>query len=236
VSNSKRGILLALIGALVLYSCGLDGGSRGTGITSLAQGNVASVQPSASVGPPRDRNSVRFAQSGDFLRTLGEASAASTVQGITVTVEPQGGQSATDSAGLFSVRGSFEGQLTLLFTRPQDAIRASIEINIPAGGALTLNNVRISTASGIAMVDSENVDFLGNIVGVNCTSQTLILIASQHAPSDTDTYTVRLDTSSLRDPQSKPVSCADLRNGQMAHVQGTVNADGSFGHALVVVD
>jgi len=234
VTGWKQGVALALIAALVLYSCGLDGGSRGTGITALAAGNVASVQTSAGVGPPRDSNSARLAKPGDFVPTP-QASAASPVQGITVTVEPHAGQGTTDSAGMFSVRGSFEGQLTLLFTRSQDAIRASIAINIPAGGALTVNNVRINSASGTATADSEHVDFLGNIVGANCTSQTLILIASLHAPSDTETYTVRLATSSLRDPQGRPVSCADLRNGQRVRVQGTVNADGSFGHALVVV-
>lgn len=231
----KRGVLPALIAALFLYSCGLDGGSRGSGITSLAAGNVASVQTSTSTIPPHDQNSAWSAQAGDFIGARG-ANAASPVQGITVTVEPQDGQSITDSAGLFSVRGTFEGPLTLLFTRARDTIRASMTIDIPAGGALTLNNVRIDAARGSAAADSQNVDFLGDIVQVNCSSQTLLMIASHHGPGDTDTYTVRLDTSSLRDPLGDPVTCADLRNGQMAHVQGTVNADGTFGHALVVVD
>ncbi len=235
MTTSKRGVLLALSAALVLYSCGLDGGSRGTGVSALVSGNVASVQSSAGLTPFRDRNSARFAHAGDLFGAR-QANAASPVQGITVTVEPQGGQSTTDSAGLFSVRGTFEGQLTLLFTRAQDAIRASITIDIPAGGALTLNNVRIYSASGTATADSENVDFLGDIVRVNCTSHTLLMISSQRRPGDTDTYTVRLDTSSLRDPLGDPVTCADLSNGQMAHVQGTVNADGSFGHALVVIE
>jgi hypothetical protein len=156
----------------------------------LAAGNVVSVQTSTDAVPLRDRNSARFAAPGDFSNT------ASTVQGITVTVQPNGGQSITDSAGLFSVRGAFEGTLTLRFTRAQDAIRASITIDLPAGGALTLNNVRIDATNGTATADSENVDFLGDIVGVNCTSQTLLMIASQHRAGDTDSYTVRLDTSS----------------------------------------
>ncbi len=224
--TSKRRALLALIAALVLCSCGLDGGSRGTGITSTAQGNVASVQMSTRVGP----------QLRDFSLLPGEANAASPVEGITVTVEEVGAQTTTDAAGLFSLHGNFEGHLTLLFTRLEDAIRARTAINIPAGGTLTLNDVRIDTARGTATTDSEDVDFIGQITEIDCASQTLILVASRHAPSDTDTYTLRLDTSSLRDPQGNQLSCAELRNGQLAHVHGTVNADGSFGHAQVVVE
>jgi hypothetical protein len=62
------------------------------------------------------------------------------------------------------------------------------------------------------------------------------MVASHHGPGDADTYTVRLDTSSVRDPLGDPVTCADVSPGWMARVQGTVNADGSFGHALIVVN
>jgi hypothetical protein len=236
VTTSKATARLALIAAFFLCSCGLDGGSRGTGITSTVLGNVVSVQMSASVWPHRDRNSAQFAHLGHFVRRLREASTAGQVEGITVTVEQSGAQGITDSAGSFSVRGKFEGRLTLLFTRPEGAIRAHTAINLPAGGTLTLNNVRIDNAHGVASADSEDVDFLGQIVQIDCAAQNLILVASRRAPSDSDSYTLRLDTSTLLDPQGNPVSCDDLRNGQTAHVQGTVNADGSFGHAVVVIE
>ena len=231
----KRGVLLASIAALVLYSCGLDGGSRGTGVSALVSGNVASVQTSSGAVSLRDRNSAPFANPVNLFHPRG-ADAASPVQGITVTVEGNSIPGATDSAGLFSVRGPFDGPVTVLFTRAQDALRATMMIDIPAGGALTLNDVRINGATGMATADSQDVDFLGDIVQINCTSQTLVMISSRHLPGDAYTYTVRLDTSSVVDLQGHPLTCADLRNGQLAHLQGTVNADGTFGHALIVVD
>ena len=206
MTRLKRSALLALIAVLALYSCGLDGGSRGTGITSFAQGNVASVNMSTSA-----------------------------LEGITVTVENRGAQGVTSSKGLFLVSGIFEGRLDLLFTRSKDAIRAHTVINLPAGGTLTLNNVRIDNAHGVATPDSEDVDFDAQIIRIDCPAQNLFVVASQHAPTDTDSYVLRLDTSSLRDPKGHPISCAQLRDGQMADVQGTVNTDGSFGHALIVV-
>ena len=211
MNTSKGRILPALLAALVFNSCGIDGGSRGTGITSTAQGNIASIQTAAMTAEATD---------------LG---------GIRVTVEESGRHSNTASNGSFVVRGTFEGELKLQFTRA-DGIHAHTGINLPAGGTLTLNNVHIDNTNGSATPESQDVEFLGKIVEIDCGAQTLELVALRHAATDTDSYTLRLDTSTLRDKQGNALSCADLGNGQKARVQGTVNDDGSFGHAQVVID
>jgi hypothetical protein len=47
---------------------------------------------------------------------------------------------------------------------------------------------------------------------------------------------VLLNTSSLVDSLGNPVSCSQLSNGQLAHVQGTVNDDNTFGDAVIVIE
>jgi len=233
VITLKPGARLALIALLVVQACGLGGGSRGTGVTSLAEGNVAVIQ-TASAGA-----------SGQW--SLGEAAASAPaggsgpaaspdVAGITVAVQPSGHQGVTDSTGAFFVPGNFESQLTLLFTRPRDAIRASMAIDIPAGGRLTLHDVTIDNSRGVAAAASQEVDFTGQIVQIDCGAGNLVMVSSQRVPADTDRYTVRLGTSTLRDTAGNPVTCSELILGQLGQVHGSVNADGSFGDAEIVVE
>jgi len=235
VTTSKRRARLALIVVLILHACGLGGGSRGTGITSIAEGNVAAVL-AASSGAPADRDAGRFAQLGRSVPAGQDRAAVGDLQGITVTVETTSQHSVTDSEGSFLVRGQFESALTLLFTRPADAIHATMAIDIPAGGTLTLHDVTIDNPNGVARAASREVDFTGQMVKINCAAQNLVMLSSQRTPGDKDEYIVRLDTSTLRDPAGDPVSCSALSVGQLAHVHGMVNADGSFGDAQVIVN
>ena len=62
------------------------------------------------------------------------------------------------------------------------------------------------------------------------------MLAAKRPPKDTDVYAVQLNTSSLEDSQGNPVACSEVRSGQVAHVQGTVNPDNSFGHAKIVIE
>ena len=206
----RRSLAFTMIGLVLMFSsCGFDGGSRGSGITSTAQGNIAGVG--------------------------GTSDQQGSVEGIRVTIGPRA-QSVSDSAGVFSVQGGFEGHVTILFTRRTDRLRAHLPIYLPSGGTMTLNGVHIDTSTGSATVDSAGVNFLGELTRIDCAGQTLLMLAAKRTPEDTDMYAVRLDTSSLEDSQGNPLACSDLQTGQTAHVQGTVNDDDSFGHAQITIE
>lgn len=188
---------------LTLWACA-EGGSRGSGISTAVLGNVESV------------------------RTAGTG-----VGGIRVAVEGTSARSVTDTSGTFSVDGSFEGQIHLVFQVPDGGGEAQIALNVPAGGRLTLNNVVIDTEQGEAVAETQDVDFDGTITGVDCSHLTLALVSTHHAPDDVDEYVLQLATSSVRNAQGGIVPCADIRVGEQAMVQGVVNPDGTFGHATV---
>jgi hypothetical protein len=200
-----------MAGLIFVCSCGaIDGGSRGTGITSSLQGIVASVQtasnPESSVGD------------------------------LAVGVQHRGVRAKTNSAGAFLAQGSFHGHVTIVFARRTDKVRALLPVYLPSGGTMTLNGVHIDNISGTVTVDSQAIDFVGEITQVDCAGQTLTMLAAKRPPGDNDTYTVLLNTSSLVDSLGNPVSCSQLSNGRFAHVQGVVNADSSFGDALIVIE
>jgi len=211
MSTSRRVRQLTIVGLIFVCSCGaIDGGSRGTGITSSVQGTVASVQTASNP--------------------------ESSVEGLAVGVHHSGVRAKTNSAGGFLVQGSFDGHVTIVFARRTDKVRAFLPVYLPSGGTMTLNGVHIDNISGMVAVDSEAIDFVGEITQVDCAGQTLTMLAARRPPGDKDTYTVLLNTSSLVDSLGNPVSCSQLSNGQFAHVQGAVNADSSFGDALIVIE
>ena len=228
--RSKSILALLLVLSLACWSCGSDGGSRGSGITTEAEGNVASVQIAALGKPPSRTPLARLAR---WFRIEPAASADTGLEGISVIVEGTNFTTATDANGFFAVRGAFESDVSILFQRAEDNLSARVAVNIPAGGTLTLNNVHIDNRSGQAAPASQGVDFEGLITESDCAGQTLTLVSSQRGPLDTDSYTVRLGSSSLEDRNGNPISCQDLRIGERVHVNGMVNADGTFGNAVV---
>lgn len=209
MSIFRRCLPLTLL-VLVAWSCGaLDGGARGTGITATAQGTVQTVQGSSGQG--------------------------NTVEGIRTSIMGHAAKSVTNSDGVFQVQGQFSGHLTVLFSRKSDGLRATLPIYLPSAGILTLNGVSIDTASGVATPESANVDFLGAITKADCAGQTLTMLAAKRPQGDTDEYTVDLSNSSIVDSQGNPVSCSALQDGQTCHVQGSVESNGYFGNATIVV-
>jgi hypothetical protein len=228
----KRALLLPCILMLGCSSCAMDGGSRGSGI-STTQGNVDSVEMAAMLTPHRGSAETLLAALRRSLWMESVASARTEFEGIVVTVEGTSATGETDANGVFSIRGDFEGQLSLLFQRADDGLSARIAVNIPAGGTLTLNNVRIDNPSGQAMAESQAVDFEGLITQIDCSGDTLTMVSTQRSPTDTDTYTVRPNTSSLEDARGDPIDCQSLQDGQQVHVTGSVNEDGTIGGGVV---
>lgn len=217
---------LALLGlGLLLGSCALDGGSSGTGITTVTEGNVASVVTASASAP-------------GMVESLGNGAspaASSTLAGIEVSVEGTGVRDETDASGAFRLSGDYESDVTIRFARAQDRLDASLAVNVPAGGTLGLQDVRLDAASATATPAAQSVSFEGTITGVDCGAGQLQLVSTLR-PDDGDVYVVRLVGSSIVDSAGQPVACARLTEGQATTVSGDVNPDGSFGSATIVVD
>lgn len=219
---------LALLGlGLMLGSC--DGGSSGTGITTITEGNVARVVSSAaasstgrtSMAPPPARDAT--------------AAASDTLAGITVSVDGTGVHDQTDANGAFRLRGDYESEVTIRFTRAADDVDASVAVNVPAGGTLGLNDVTLDAATGTATPGSQSVLFAGTITGIDCAAGALQLV-SQQRPDDGDSYVVELASSSIVDPAGQTVPCSALAIGDDATVSGSVRPGGTFGDATIVLD
>ena len=133
---------LTILGLIFVHSCGaIDGGSRGTGITSTLQGIVASVQT--------------------------ESNPESSVGGLAVMVQHHSAHATTNSGGAFVLQGSFDGHVTAIFRRSTDKVRARLPIYLPSGGSMTLNGVHIDNATATATVDSATIDFVGQITQID---------------------------------------------------------------------
>lgn len=216
---------LALLGlALLASSCAIDGGSSGTGITTVTEGNVASVVATAASAPGMVQS---FAE--------GAASAASSgLAGIEVSVDGTDLRDETDAAGTFRLSGDYESEVTIRFVRAQDHLEASLAVNVPAGGTLGLADVTLDAVTGTATPAAQSVSFDGTITGVDCGAGELQLVSAQR-PDDGDLYVVRLAGSSIVDGAGRPVACTDLVTGENASVSGSVETDGTFGDATIEV-
>jgi len=219
---------IGLLAFLALASCASEGGSRGSGISTAVLGNVASVQSAAAAAPA--------ARLGAALTLAAPAYAQGAVEGIRVTVEGTAAEAETDENGRFSLTGDFEGRLILVFQLADDAAAATVPINVPAAGTLTLNNVIVDTRTGEASAERQDVSFEGIVTSANCQNLTLAMMSVQQSPTDVDLYSVQLDTSTVEDAQGNVLRCEDLYGGARALLQGTVNTDGSFGHATIQLE
>jgi hypothetical protein len=155
------------------------------------------------------------------------------LRGIHVGVEGSTVTDDTDDAGSFSLRGTFEGDVVIRFER-QDGSFARMPVNAPAGGVLTLEDVHVDTTSGVATAATQSVVFDALVVGTDCGAPSLDLVSRHRKATDTDVYAVRLENSTIREGDGSPLSCPDLREGDAVDVRGTVNDDGTFGHAEIV--
>ncbi len=233
--NWRPAALLPLM--LALSACA-DGGTRGSGISTTVLGNVAHVQTAARPAPPRVASAGLLAEWRAIfqLQIVGVARARTDVEGIHVAVEGASAHARTDANGDFSVQGDFAGSITVVFELPDAGGRAQIDLNAPAAGRLTLNNVAVHTQSGEASAESQDVDFEAIITGVYCQSLTMGLVSSQQGPDEAEQYTLRLETSSVRDADGNLLACEDIPEGVRATVQGKVNPDATFCHATVELE
>lgn len=191
--------------ALSVLCACAEGGTRGSGISTFLLGNVASVMP-ASGG----------------------------LAGIRVSVTGTKIATRTEADGSFSLVGPFDGQLTVRF-QPASGGDGTLDINVPAAGTLTLNDVSVDTEQGTASADSQDVDFDGIVVSVDCPGGTMVMNSAVQTPGDVDNYVVDLETSMIEDAQGHEVPCAAVQSGDKASLSGHVYPNGEFGHALIVL-
>jgi hypothetical protein len=196
-------LALALGVGLGLGLAACDGGTSGTGI-STAEGNVASIGAADMMGTD--------------------------LAGIRVSVAGTSASGATDASGSFSVKGVFDGHRTLLFQRSSDNLDAQLPMNLPSRGILTLNDVTIDRQSGEASAASQQLQFQGFVQSVDCTKGEIAFVAD---PGDEDTYLVDVAGSTLESSSGAPVACTDVKVGESAAINGTVEEDGSIGSAVV---
>jgi hypothetical protein len=161
------------------------------------------------------------------------ARARTPIEGIQVAIEGTGARAETDADGNFTLRGDFDGLISLVFQSPDGGGPARLTLTVPAAATLTLHDVHLDAEQGEATVAEQNVDFEALITATDCQDLTLTLVSAQRAPDDTDQYTMHLDSSDLQDTGGNPVACEDLRGGERALIQGVVYHDGTFGNATI---
>src|SRR5262245_39167737 len=183
-----RYLRVALLLPFVLVLAGCDGGSRGSGITT-AEGTVENIQ-TALLAPSRTPPLWSWSTFRRWLTFEGRAEAQAGVAGIRVLIEGTSIEDETNAEGAFSLRGDFEGDVTIRFELPMTGATASLAINAPAGGILTLDRIHIDARSGQATPQSQTVRFDGVVTGIQCAASRLQLVSSQRSPTDTDVYDV----------------------------------------------
>ncbi len=211
--RTMKRALLAL--AMLLASCASDGGSSGTGITSV-EGNVVAVQR-------------------DGAMTSAAASGLSTFAGIQVIVEESHAAAETDAAGRFVVRGKFDGRVTLRFERRVDGLGAHMTIVVPRGGTLTLHDVEIDVAADAAVAADRHAVFDARVSGADCDAGTLSLLSIGDDESGYR-YEVDLASAFVHDGDGTAVACGAVRAGERVHVEARARPDDTFGNADVEVE
>jgi len=204
---------------MLLASCATDGGSSGTGITSV-EGNVATIQ----------RDGAMMAAA-----LMAAPTPTTNLAGITVTVEGTSAAAETDAGGRFVVRGTFEGRSTLRFARAADAVTAQMTVAVPLGGTMTLHDVQLDVAAETAVADNRHAVFDALVQETDCAGHTLSLVSVSHEEGGY-VYMVDLSTTFLHDGSGTAVDCAQLRAADRVHVEATSQLDGSFTNADVEVE
>ena len=189
---------LALLGASCGSGGGLgsDGGVSGTGIAAVT-GNVVEV-----------------------TGTQGD------VAGIRVEIAGTDLVSETDANGFFALSGEFDGPVTLIFSRASDGLVAQVDVQVPGGGTLQLDDLTLDGASGQAQPTRREVHFRGLVESVDCASARLFVVSQFE--TERLVFTVRLDRMVLRGSLGRPVRCEDLVQGTDVEVTGVVLEDESI--------
>lgn len=189
--------------ALVLGGCGgagglaLDGGQSGTGIRfTVVSGQVSGLSGSMPTGD---------------------------VEGIDVRIADTDLATTTDATGLFRLEGPLSGRARLLFERPEDAVRAELDVVLPSGGRLDLPGVVLDPETGAAEPADEQIDFIGLIDEISC-DENWIFVVSAFDPDGFE-FEVDLTGAIIIDENEVPLTCADFEIDDLFDIEASVTPD-----------
>lgn len=224
----RRHVSTILLLAVVITGCSGNGGSTGTGVSQLT-GNVSSLESAKRISEGSGSRLAWIDRIGAWFRPTGTAHAQTSLEGIRVAIVEFGLETTTDAGGSFAISGGFADRLTVSFDREEDGVSGTVDVRVPLGGRLALEDVRIE--GNQAVPAARRLDFEGVLVERNCPGNALF-VASRFDP-DGPVFEIRVDTSSIRDRQGRPFDCEDLVGGDPLDVRGFVEDDGRVGNAEV---
>jgi hypothetical protein len=162
------------------------------------------------------------------------AFADSGLGGIRVALDGWGSMVETAADGSFALRGGFSGPLILRFERDEEGLDATLPVDVPSGGRLSLHDVQLDTGREQAVTGPSDLTFDGVVVDTACLARRVV-VASRFAP-DGERFVVELARSTMVDESGKRVYCVELRAGDAAQVDGTILPTGAIGDGTLVVD
>ena len=194
----------AILAVWFLAACGggggvIDGGQSGTGLSTI-RGNVV-----AAPGQTLDRADIRVSLSATDLETV------------------------TDQTGRFELSGEVSGPGELHFERERDALLASTDVFVPAGGLLELAEIVLDPESGEARPALRRVEFEGFIESLNCAAGEIFVIPKED--EDGDIFIVETASATIRH-DNQPLGCDDLLVGDRVQI----DAETTDGVTLVNAD
>ena len=197
-SCRRLGALGLWLAVALLAGCGSEGGVVGSGIsTATISGNVVAVQQGAALvdAAAVPRLAVRLEEFADIGTTTGDD-------------------------GVFELDGDFSGPLTLRFETVTGRLLARLPLDVPAGSTVELADLEIAPGSARAR-EIRQRNFVGRIAQVNCALPGFVL-----DDDETRGFRVHLgpEAQILLRPGDRPGSCADLRPGAFARVEGLIQA------------
>jgi hypothetical protein len=194
----------AILAVWFLAACGggggvIDGGQSGTGLSTI-RGNVV-----AAPGQTLDPADIRVSLSATDLETV------------------------TDQTGRFELSGEVSGPGELHFERERDALLASTDVFVPAGGLLELAEIVLDPESGEARPALRRVEFEGFIESLNCAAGEIFVIPKED--EDGDIFIVETASATIRH-DNQPLGCDDLLVGDRVQI----DAETTDGVTLVNAD
>jgi hypothetical protein len=165
---------------------------------------------------------------------VSSAHAGPALDGIRVSVEGFDPSTETDSGGSFTLSGGFSGPSIVHFDREDDGLEARMTVNVPKGGVLSLRDLTLDATRGVASPGAQDLSFDGIIADKDCLQRRLEL-TSLFAPQG-ERFLVELEGSTISAGSGRRRYCMNLRSGDGAHVEGTVQPNGTISDASLIVD
>ena len=192
--------LIAILAA-ILPGCATDGGVGGTGI-SVIDGNVAS---------------------GSAVGVTAAAQVVPAPAGIIVRLRGTDVETVTGADGGFRLEGDFSGLATVDFIAA-DHLANSLQLVVPAGGQVTLVNVRFDTPHQLALADAIQVDFEAVALANAACDGSQGTLQVRDRSDRANVFAVQLTAATKIEADDMPgatVLCSDIGDGQPLRIRGT---------------